>query len=182
MRTWVKERNPSPAEQAANLVEVYIAARKGPENFDYAGVLQATGGKPEGLGVCSQNQAKILKSTYVKPTTPVPLPQNTSKNEVVCYNCGEPGHTRPHCPLKMSETARICYVPWPVQYATPKHNLDPVVTVLLNGKPLTALVDTGCAHALVEAKHVPRDSWREEERVTVCCVHGDSTSLPTDEV
>ncbi len=42
VRTWVKERNPTTAAQAANLVEVYIAARKGPGNFRYAGVLQAT--------------------------------------------------------------------------------------------------------------------------------------------
>ncbi len=49
MRTWVKERNPTNAAQAANLVEVYIAAKRGPGNFRYAGVLQATKGKSEGL-------------------------------------------------------------------------------------------------------------------------------------
>lgn len=184
VRTWVKERNPTTAAHAANLVEVYIAARRGPGNFQYAGVLQATKGKSEGLGGCSssQGQSKILKSTYIKPTTPVPLPQTTDTKEVVCYNCGEPGHTRPHCPLKKPKTASLCYVPRIVQYATPKQDLEPVVTVLLNGKPLPALVDTGCAHTLVEAKYVPRDSWREEETVTVCCVHGDSTKLPTAEV
>ncbi len=63
-----------------------------------------------------------------------------------------------------------------------KHETEPVVTVLLNGKPLSALFDTGCAHRLVQAKYVPRDSWSEEETVTVCCVHGDSTNLPTAEV
>ena len=102
VRTWVKERNPTTAGQAANLVEAYIAARRGPGNFHYAGVLQATKGKSEGLGVwsSSKSQAKILKSTYIEPTKSVPLPHTIDKNEVVCFNCGEPGHTIPHCPLK----------------------------------------------------------------------------------
>lgn len=184
VRTWVKERNPTTALEAANLVEVYIAARRGPGNFHYSGILQATKGKSEGLGGFSnsQSKSKIIKSTYVKPPTPVPLPQTTDKNEVVCYNCGELGHTRPHCPLKKPKTASLCYVPQPVQHTTPKQDFEPVVTVLLNGKPLPTLVDTGCAHSLVEAKYVPRDSWTQEETVTVCCVHGDSNNLPTAEV
>ncbi|XP_039525008.1 uncharacterized protein LOC120477466 [Pimephales promelas] len=184
VRTWVKEHNPITAGQAANLVEAYISARKGSGHFQYAGVLQATKGKSEGMGAwsSSKSQAKILKATYSEPTTSVSLPQPIVKSEVVCFNCGEPGHTRPHCPLKKPKTASLCYVPRLVPYATPKRDLEPVVTVLLNGKPLPALVDTGCAHTLVEAKYVPRDSWSEEETVTVCCVHGDSTKLPKAEV
>ncbi len=184
VRTWVKERNPTTAAQAANLVDFYIAARRGPGNFRYSSVLQATKGKSEGLGggSSSQSQSKILKSTYSKTTRPLALPQATVKEAVVCFNCGEPGHTRPHCPLKKPKIASLCYVPRPEQYAMSKHESEPVVTVLLNGKPLSALVDTGCAHTLVQAKYVPRDSWSEEETVTVCCVDGDSTNLPTAEV
>lgn len=52
---------------------------------------------------------------------------------------------------------------------------------MLNGRPVTALVDTGCARTLVQAEYVPRDSWTEGT-VTVCCVHGDISELPTAEV
>ena len=53
--------------------------------------------------------------------------------------------------------------------------------MLLNGKPLTALVDTGCVRTLVQSQYIARESWTEET-VTVCCVHGDKSELPTAEV
>ncbi len=93
---------------------------------------------------------------------------------MVCYNCAEPGHTSPHCPLRKPKSARLCCIPTPT--IAPKVNKEPSVSVLLNGRPVTALVDTGCAQTLVQAKYVPRDSWTEGT-VTVCCVHGDKSEL-----
>lgn len=184
VRTWVKERNPDTAAEAATMVEAYIAARKGPGTTRYAGILHSSKGKSEGLGVGSNSQSgpKIFRPSHAKAPTSAPEPQTTVKGEsVVCYNCGEPGHTRPFCPLKKPKTAGLCYVPRPEQLQT-QPDREPIITVLLNGKPLSALVDTGCSHTLVQARYIPRDSWSEGDTVTVCCVHGDSTELPTAEV
>lgn len=59
---------------------------------------------------------------------------------------------------------------------------EPVVTVLLNGKSLSALVDTGCSQTLVQAKFIPADALIEQDTVTVFCVHGDGSDLPIAEV
>lgn len=95
--TWVKERNPSTAAEAATLVEAYIAARKGPGNYRYAGILHPGRGKSEGIGVGSNShntsQTKILKPTHNKTYTAKapPLGQHSDRADVVCFNCGEPG-------------------------------------------------------------------------------------------
>ncbi len=184
VRTWVKERDPTTGAEAATLVEAYITARKGPGTTRYAGILHSSMGKSEGLGVGSNSQscAKILMPNHIKPPTFNTIPKTIFKGEsIVCFNCGEPGHTRPNCPLKKPKTAGICYVPSPEQLKA-QPNREPVVTVLSNGKPLPALVDTGCSHTLVQAQYIPRDFWSEEDTVAVCCVHGNSTELPTAEV
>ncbi len=182
VRTWVKERNPVTAEEAASLVEAYSTARKGSSGtFRYAGSLQSNSGKSVGSGGSSysQLQTQILKPTHPKPIPPVVARQSSAKNDVVCYNCAESGHTSPHCPLRKPKSARLCYIPTPT--IAPKVNKEPTVSVLLNGRPVTALVSTGCARTLVQAEYVPRDSWTEGT-VTVCCVHGDKSELPTAEV
>lgn len=184
VRTWVKERDPDTAAEAASLVEAYIAAWKGPGATRYAGILHSLKGKSDGLGGGSNSQSgpKIFKPSHSKPPTSAIMPQTAVKGEIViCYNCGEPGHTRPLCPLKKPKTTGLCYMPRPEQLRT-QPDREPVITVLLNGKPLSALVDTGCSHTLVQAQYIPRDSWSEGDAVTVCCVHGDSTELPTAEV
>ncbi|KAL2087865.1 hypothetical protein ACEWY4_016693 [Coilia grayii] len=40
VRTWVRERNPKTAAEAAMLVESYVAAHRGPRGYRYAGVLE----------------------------------------------------------------------------------------------------------------------------------------------
>uniref|UniRef100_A0A9J7YPB4 SCAN box domain-containing protein n=1 Tax=Cyprinus carpio carpio TaxID=630221 RepID=A0A9J7YPB4_CYPCA len=50
VKTWVKERDPDTAAEAASLVEAYIAARKGPGATRYAGILHSLKGKSDGLG------------------------------------------------------------------------------------------------------------------------------------
>lgn len=58
---------------------------------------------------------------------------------------------------------------------------EPTVSVLLNGKLVTALVDTGCAQTLAKEQYVQRETWTEST-VYVFCVHGDRSELTTAEV
>lgn len=188
VRTWVKERDPVTAEEAAKLVESYVAARKGFSGaFRYAGSLQAARGKSEGSGGSSysHSQTQIIRTTNPKPIPPkletLLDTHQTPSTGVVCYNCGKPSHTSPQCPLKKAKSARLCYLPRPTPTTDCSFSREPTITVLLNGKPLTALVDTGCARTLVQSQYIARDLW-SENTVTVCCVHGDKADLPTAEV
>lgn len=52
----------------------------------------------------------------------------------------------------------------------------------LNGRPQTALLDTGCNQSLVQAQFVPRELWSVGETVPVICVHGHAEQAPTGEV
>ncbi len=182
IRTWVKERSPVTAAEAASFVEAYIAARKGSAGtLRYVGSLQSHGGKSGGLrgSAYLQPQAQILKSTHVKPVPTVAARQSVFKDDVVCYNCAKPGHISSQCPLKKPKSAGLCYLPTPVMIA--KAIKVPTVSVLLNGKSVEALIDTGCAQTLVQKQYVPRELW-EENTVSICCVHGDKSDLPTAEL
>lgn len=155
IRTWVKERNPVTAAEAASLVEAYIAARKGSSGMlQYAGSLQSYRGKSGGLrgSVHLQSQAQIFKSAHRKFIPNVAAQQSVSKDEIVRYNCTKPGHISSQCPLRKPKSAGLWYLPTPVM--TAKSTKDPIVSVLLNGKLVEALVDTGCAQTLVQKQYV----------------------------
>ncbi len=190
VRTWVKERNSSTAAEAATLAEAYIAARKGPGNYRYAGILHPGRGKSEGIGVGSNShntsQTKILKPIHNKISTAKapPIGQHSNRADVVCFNCGEPGHTSPLCPLKEPKNTGLCWVPRPNHSSTYAHKPEPTITILLNGKPLTSLIDTGCSRTLVQSQYVPRDIWNEDEtnRVTHSrCIYWDTQPALYDE-
>ncbi len=182
VRTWVKEREPTTAAEAARLAELYITAHKGAGSFSYAESLPVARGKSEESGGGSNSQARVLKLTQSKATTPCATYQSVDKEDVICFHCGQPGHTRPLCPLKKPKPTSLCYVPRSVESSPIKCNSQPVRSVLLNGKPVLALADTGCTYTLVQIRYVPRQDWNDTDTVTVCCMHGDNSPLPTAEV
>lgn len=73
-------------------------------------------------------------------------------------------------------------MPRPNRSSTYAQNPEPTITVLLNGKPLTSLIDTGCSRTLVQSQYIPRDMWNEDETASIVCVHGDRTELPTADI
>ncbi len=180
VRTWVKEREPTTAAEAARLAELYITAHKGAGSFSYAESLPVARGKSEESGGGSNSQARVLKLTQSKATTPCATYQSVDKEDVICFHCGQPGHTRPLCPLKKPKPTSLCYVPRSVESSPIKCNSQPVRSVLLNGKPVLALADTGCTYTLVQIRYVPRQDWNDTD--TVFCMHGDNSPLPTAEV
>lgn len=129
-------------------IEAYIAAWKvSSGTFRYAASLKVSlWGQG---GVCS------LK---VKPTPPVATRQTLPKGDVVCYNCAESDHTSPHWPLRKPKSARLCYVPQSTPAVVLKPDKEPTISVVLISKPLTSLVDTGCACTLVQSQYITRES------------------------
>lgn len=119
----------------------------------------------------AKDKTKILKPIQNKTSTSKapPIGQYSNRADVVCFNCGEPGHTIPICPLKNPKITSLCWVTRPNHSSTYAHNPEPTITVLLNGKPLTSLIDTGCSHTLVRSQYIPRDIWNEDETVNCLC-------------
>lgn len=75
-------------------------------------------GKSEGSEDCSNSQARVLKLTQSKDTTPHATSQSVAKKDFVCFHCGQPGHTRPLCPLKKPKILQA-FVMFPVQLSHP---------------------------------------------------------------
>lgn len=186
VKAWVKERDPTTAAMAAKLVDAYVSAHKGQGSYLYAGQRRLQGGKSEGFlegGGSSghtQSQASYRKPSQIDQTNH--RVWSGRKAEVVCYSCGEVGHTRPFCPVKKLPATNLCYVPRPKFAFFSEASDSLTVTVLVNGRPLTALLDTGCTQSLVQAKFVQRELWNIEETEPVVCVYGHSSEVPTAEV
>ncbi|KAL2082753.1 hypothetical protein ACEWY4_022571 [Coilia grayii] len=155
VRTWVKEHNPSTAAEAALLVENFVAAHKGPRRYRYAGVLdRQPRGKSDGAG---RGAGSDVTPSYSRNTPPLP-PGSAKPQGISCFNCGREGHKSPACPLRKPRHFHLCYVPNPTTPFKTQENRDPVIKVELNGKPTTALVDTGCTQTLC--------CWA---KISLCC-------------
>ncbi|KAL2086360.1 hypothetical protein ACEWY4_017419 [Coilia grayii] len=117
VRTWVKERTPSTAAEAATLVENFVAAHKGSKRYRYAGVLdRQPWGKSDGAGRGRGSGALPSYTPHTLHTPPrntPPPPQSSVKPQgVSCFNCGREGHKSPACPLrKPKHTFVLCAQP-----------------------------------------------------------------------
>ena len=70
------------------------------------------------------------------------------RKQVICHNCGEPGHIRPNCPNRI----RSVRAP----------GSAPVIEVtgLIAGVPVKGLqIDTGAGRTVIDAKHIPRSAY-----------------------
>ena len=179
VRTWVRERNPTTAAEAAELVESYVAAHRGPKGYRYAGMLeQNVRGKSVGFG---KGVGSGTESSHSR--APPPLPSDRARpHSIACFNCGQEGHKSPACPLRKPKVSHLCYVPHPTPPLNTLESRDPVVTIELNGKPVKALVDTGCSQTLVQADLVPLEFRNCNDKLTIFCVHGDKSDLDTADV
>lgn len=91
VKTWVKERDPTTASEA-------VACQMSGA-YRYAGLTQAIKDKSEGPGKGSASSCDTYRQVKTfMPFTLKPMPAGThpkKKAEVVCFNCGEPGHIQP---------------------------------------------------------------------------------------
>ncbi|KAL2103518.1 hypothetical protein ACEWY4_000386 [Coilia grayii] len=181
VRTWVRERNPKTAAEAAMLVESYVAAHRGPRGYRYAGVLeQSTRGKSVGFG---KGVGSGTANSHSHSRAPPPPPTDRVRPQSVsCYNCGQEGHKSPACPLRKSKYSHLCYVPHPTPSSNTLKSRDPVTNIELNGKSVQALLDTGCSQTLVQADLVPLEFRNCTDKLTILCVHGDKSEHDTADV
>ena len=107
-----------------------------------AGVEEVTGGCPSAEAPAS--------SSYKSGTR-----DRQNRKPIICHCCGEPGHIRPNCPNIVS-SVRV-----------PGEGLGMTVDALLVGRPVKAVVDTGCRRTLVHSDYVPSACYTGR-KVRIC--------------
>ena len=71
-----------------------------------------------------------------------------NRKQVICHNCGEPGHIRPNCPNRIRSVR------------SPGSAPVIEVTGLIAGVPVKGLqIDTGAGRTVIDAKHIPRSAY-----------------------
>nr|XP_054594838.1 uncharacterized protein LOC129162695 [Nothobranchius furzeri] len=180
IRVWVKERNPTSARNAADLVENYLAARRGPKTFRFSlqqksspsqgksGGSGVGGGPGQMAGREKQRQASVPFNKTTLPAKPV-----------VCYVCGQVGHIKPDCPLRRAKSAYFCTVPRPAFAQNLQQGRKQLLEIKVDGKPATALLDTGSIQTLVHPSLLTNQPYFEGPGLNISCVHGDHKTYPT---
>ncbi|XP_069370624.1 uncharacterized protein [Paralichthys olivaceus] len=190
LQIWVRERTPHSSAEAAELVETFVAARQSrrcyqlsphdtwrrPQQTAQHEPLKTPVGKSGGSSgrVFSPSNSPYRPSPSVKPT-----PASTSR-VLICHHCGQQGHIRPHCPVMQATDSRLCYLSGPSKHIafTPS---DVTVPVMIGGKTLQALVDSGSSQSFV-LKSCMKSNYRPVGSVRVRCIHGDESGHQTCEV
>uniref|UniRef100_A0A3B3VDD9 Gypsy retrotransposon integrase-like protein 1 n=1 Tax=Poecilia latipinna TaxID=48699 RepID=A0A3B3VDD9_9TELE len=179
LRVWVKERSPASAQEAAELVENFLAARRGPKTFRYnpqqkSSYMQGKsvgfglGGGPGQMAGVEKQRGKMFSS---KPKSEV--------KPVVCYFCGQEGHIKPECPLRKAKSAYFCIAPRSLSAEDQFQEKKQVMEVRVNGKPAIALLDTGSAQTLVHPSILKDQCYLQGPGLDISCVHGDHKTYPT---
>ncbi|XP_077943451.1 uncharacterized protein LOC144386366 [Gasterosteus aculeatus] len=98
--TWIKERNPKSSKEAAELAEVFLAARRSAKEY-----LPPT---PSSRAVSNELRANTGHSF---------LPSNSvareSRNKALfaCHACGQKGHFKAECPRLRVSNNYMCFAP-----------------------------------------------------------------------
>lgn len=187
VRVWVKEHNPKTGQEAADLVEAFIAARRGPKAFRNAqnnrhpparGKSVGFGGSGHTEGGRGPEEGRSDGEKFRK------VDIKREKAAPVCYYCGKEGHIKPQCPaLKIKGANTMCCMPRPeikqpqIGYQQVKGKMQ-TVNIVVNGTPATALLDTGSTQTLV-MPYLVQSQQVGEGVVDVWCVHGDKKPYPT---
>ena len=106
-------------------------------NSSGSGAQEATGGNPS-AGAPTSGGSKNSSGKS----------DRGNRKQVICHNCGEPGHIRPNCPNRVRSVR------------SPEGDSVIAVTGLLAGVPVKGLqIDTGAGRTVIDKKHIPRSAY-----------------------
>ena len=180
LRVWVKERNPASGREAAEFVENFLSARRGPKTFRFDPFSKASasrgksvgsgmgGGPVQAGGAIGQREEKANMSRV--------LP---SVKGLVCFFCGQEGHKKPDCPAQKAKSAYVCTVPRPGWEKVRLDGKQQITEVKVNGVPALALLDTGSVQTLVNPSILKGHCQFVGPGLDISCVHGDHRTYPT---
>lgn len=163
LEVWIRERDPKSAEEAAQLAEVFMSARRGSRHITFKrDSRQQTSSK------FASDEGSQSKSSTVECRAPAQHSSVStsaakfSKKDVRCFYCGELGHTKPSCPARKNKQV-FCSVPRPAESVSGVQDAHHFTSVLVNGQKHSALIDTGSMQTIVSAGLVARQNWNEQE-------------------
>ncbi|XP_054650782.1 uncharacterized protein LOC129191438 [Dunckerocampus dactyliophorus] len=180
LRVWVKERNPASGREAAEFVENFLSARRGPKTFRFdrhpksstsqgKSVGPGMGGGPVQGGGASKPGEDNVNFSQAKPFT----------KGLICFSCGQGGHKKPDCPVKKTKSAHYCTVPLSEREELQVNGKRQITEVKVNGEPALALLDTGSVQTLVNASVLKGQCQFTGPGLDISCVHGDHRIYPT---
>ena len=188
VKIWVEERRPKTTEEAAQLADDYLRARKQatqpfkqvegktpmePQNTRRCYTCKQPGhfakdcpvqenGRPESAATGKNGRESESNGVVARQTG-----EKRDWTKMECYNCGKKGHGSRYCP----NNALYC--------AGRKKNKDIQRSGVVNGQKVEDIVlDTGCSRTMVHSRLIPSDQLLEGDGVVVRCVHGDSALYP----
>lgn len=202
IQVWVKEHNPITGQQAAELVEAFLAARPGPKTFRSQTFNRpAAGGKSGvpggGVGPRGFGQVRAPQHTYMSPYTTQPRPPTRPytppsrhpapaaapyRQPLICHHCSEPGHIARECPVRKAQGSGLCSVLRPKGVAVDALSRVQTVPVMVNDKSTFALLDTGSTHTLVQPHLIDMAEDFGKGQLRVSCVNGDEHVYPVADV
>ncbi|KAL7841522.1 hypothetical protein SRHO_G00252130 [Serrasalmus rhombeus] len=192
LRSWILERGPSSAADAAKMAEAYVTARRAEGPFQLGG---GNSGRFKETGESKWAVRSGFKPKVSKPFSRGHQSFKTAEGTVgsldkpgashifKCFNCNEPGHKASVCPRLARGTSQLGISPGiNDNVSLVEKPAEMTVTVKIAGKKLKALVDTGASQTLVLNNCLPDDMLKLAGRLKVKCVHGDEVVYPTAEV
>ena len=188
IRVWVKERKPKTSEEASELADDYVQARKQDKGALGQGS-RRTDKKPTSVPRCDTcgkvghhtrdcwsgaKQVQKQKQQDQKEKASGAPQAGKVKKEVECFNCHQKGHMSYNCPnnAMLCEGAQVkIRKNWSNQEVSRPGKIE--------GKAVKdILLDTGCSRTLVHKDHVPMGKVLEGEAVAIRCAHGDTVLYP----
>ena len=191
VRVWVRERKPKSSEEASQLADDYVQARRQirEDKKPHVQLPMAKGGEKQMASMGPRRCHHCGKPGHLawecrsRGTRPVAGTANSRgdqprqerpRYEVTCFNCGQKGHVSTRCP----SNALFCGAQGrrPQEQGVRRHGV-------VEGRYVgDILLDTGCSRTLVRKDLVPDKKMREGDVVTIRCAHGDTVLYPLAEV
>ncbi|XP_045546301.1 uncharacterized protein [Salmo salar] len=182
IRTWVREHEPKDGLMAAKLALQYHNAHKGGPP------------RPAAPAPRSLRDTRDIRDTrdgggnsggYVSGRREVrDYAVRSDGRGLTCFYCRQQGHKASMCPLRKSKLSGYCYVPREGDGVQNRQTGEGsvLVPVKVNGKSLTAMIDTGSSLSLIRKCNVPVNDIDYGHQTLIQCVHGDQSQQPTAEL
>ena len=187
IRVWVKEHQPQTGKRAAELVENFVSARQGHQNFRLQPSPRPVArGRSEWFsqrdGPGTREQTRMPARGSFTPARPRTAAYERAEGPIVCYSCGKEGHISPECPAMRPNNASHSCIPRPEREASDIMGRLQTTPATINGKAVMALLDTGSTQTLVQPNLVEKSDFVQDGKLRVECVNGDEHEYPTAEV